>query len=89
MIRVKMKKERTNWLEFKFEMDGIPEKEIRDILSALEEKRKYYRLRNGSLMSLESRELEAMQRFLNELPVQKEDLEKGFECTNCSWSSSS
>ena len=79
MIRVKMKKERTNWLEFKFEMDGIPEKEIREVLSALEEKRKYYRLRNGSLMSLESREFEAMQRFLNELPVQKEDLEKGFD----------
>ena len=27
-----MKKERTNWLEFKFEMDGIPEKEIREVL---------------------------------------------------------
>ena len=79
MIRVKMKKERTNWLEFKFEMDGIPEKEIREVLSALEEKRKYYRLRNGSLMSLESREFEAMKRFLNELPVQKEDLEKGLD----------
>ena len=31
-IRVKMKKERTNWLEFKFEMDGIPEKQIREVL---------------------------------------------------------
>ena len=43
-VRVKIKKERTNWLEFKFEMDGIPEKHIREILVALEEKRKYYRL---------------------------------------------
>ena len=31
IIRVKMKKERTNWLEFKFEMDGIPEKQIREV----------------------------------------------------------
>ena len=76
-IRVKMKKERTNWLEFKFEMDGIPEKQIREVLSALEEKRKYYRLRNGSLMSLETREFEEMKRFLNELPIQNEDLESG------------
>ena len=76
-IRVKMKRERTNWLEFKFEMDGIPEKEIREVLSDLEEKRKYYRLRNGTLLSLETREFEEIKRFLNELPVQNEDLESG------------
>lgn len=76
-IRVKVKKERTNWLEFKFEMDGIPEKHIRDILEALEEKRKYYRLRNGALMSLETREWEEIQRFLKAGPIQDEDLEKG------------
>ena len=76
-IRVKVKKERTNWLEFKFEMDGIPEKQIKDILEALEEKRKYYRLRNGSLMSLETREWEEIQRFLKAGPIQDEDLEKG------------
>ncbi|MCM3666204.1 DEAD/DEAH box helicase [Mesobacillus subterraneus] len=76
-IRVKVKKERTNWLEFKFGMDGIPEKYIRDILEALEEKRKYYRLRNGALMSLETREWEEIQRFLKAGPIQDEDLEKG------------
>lgn len=76
-IRVKVKKERTNWLEFKFEIDGIPEKQIRDILRALEEKRKYYRLRNGSILSLETRDFEEIQRFLQALPVQNEDLESG------------
>ncbi|MBT2617971.1 MULTISPECIES: DEAD/DEAH box helicase [unclassified Bacillus (in: firmicutes)] len=74
-IRVKIKKERTNWLEFKFEMDDIPDKQIREILAALEEKRKYYRLRNGSLLSLETREYEEINRFLNALPIQDEDLE--------------
>ncbi|HEY2420149.1 MAG TPA: SNF2 helicase associated domain-containing protein, partial [Neobacillus sp.] len=53
-VRVRVKKERTNWLEFKFEMDGIPEKQIREVLAALEEKRKYYRLPNGSLLSLQT-----------------------------------
>ena len=76
-IRVKIKKERTNWLEFKFEMDGIPENQIRELLEALEEKRKYFRLRNGSLMSLETREFEEIQRFLKAGPIQNEDLEKG------------
>ncbi|MFE8697621.1 SNF2 helicase associated domain-containing protein [Cytobacillus sp. FJAT-53684] len=76
-ISVKMKKERTNWLEFKFEMDGVSEKEIRELLSALEEKRKYYRLRSGSLLSLETWEFQEIQRFLTALPVQNEDLESG------------
>lgn len=74
-IRVKVKKERTNWLEFKFELDGIPDKQIRDVLVALEEKRKYYRLRNGSLLSLETREFEEIQRFLKAAPVQQVDWE--------------
>ncbi|MFC7395027.1 SNF2 helicase associated domain-containing protein [Scopulibacillus cellulosilyticus] len=74
-IRVSINKERTNWLEFKFEMDGIPDKDIQEILLALEEKRKYYRLRNGSLLSLETREFEEINRFLNALPIQNEDLE--------------
>ncbi|MDQ1004583.1 SNF2 family DNA or RNA helicase [Neobacillus niacini] len=76
-IRVKVIKERTNWLEFKFDMDGIPEKQIKEVLSALEEKRKYYRLWNGALLSLETREFEEIQRFLQAAPVQAEDLEAG------------
>jgi SNF2 family DNA or RNA helicase len=76
-IRVKVKKERTNWLEFKFEMDGIPERQIKEILTALEEKRKYYRLRNGAMLSLETREFDEIQRFLQAVPVQAEDLEAG------------
>lgn len=74
-ISVKVKKERTNWLEFTFELAGIAENEIRGVLVALEEKRKYYRLRNGSLLSLEEREYEEIQRFLKAAPIQKEDFE--------------
>lgn len=74
-IKVKIKKERTNWLEFKFEMDGIADKQIREILAALEENRKYYRLQNGSLLSLETREMKEIQRFLKEVPVQDDDFE--------------
>ncbi|WP_208589574.1 DEAD/DEAH box helicase [Gracilibacillus suaedae] len=78
-IKVKIQRERTNWLEFKFEMDGIPDQEIRDILSALEEKQKYYRLRDGSLLSLETREFEELQRFLRSAaPIQdQEDVVSG------------
>ncbi|WP_110928674.1 DEAD/DEAH box helicase [Bacillus massiliglaciei] len=77
-IRVKVNKERTNWLEFTFEMKGIPDEEIKEILLAMEEKRKYYRLKNGSLFSLETRELDEINRFLKELPVQDDDLENSW-----------
>ncbi|BCB03627.1 DEAD/DEAH box helicase [Bacillus sp. KH172YL63] len=76
-IRVKVKKERMNWLEFKFELDGISDGQIQGVLQALEEKRKYYRLRNGSLLSLETKEFQDIQRFLHVAEAEKNDLIKG------------
>lgn len=76
-INVKVKKERTNWLEFTFKMDGISENEIREVITALKEKRKYYRLKNGTLFTLETREFAEIQRFLKEVPNQEEDLISG------------
>ncbi|MEI2663036.1 DEAD/DEAH box helicase [Rossellomorea sp. LJF3] len=78
-IRVKVKKERMNWLEFTFEMDGIPDRQVMEILGALEEKRKYYRMRNGSLLSLDSKEFQDIQRFMHTSQAEKDDLVKGLE----------
>ncbi|HWL13906.1 MAG TPA: DEAD/DEAH box helicase, partial [Ureibacillus sp.] len=74
-IRVKTPKDRTDWLEFKFEMDGIADKHIKELLQALEVKQKYYRLPSGSLLSLETREMEEIRRFLNAVPGQEDDFE--------------
>ena len=74
-ISVKLKKERTNWLEFKFEMDGISHNQIKEILQALEIKQKYYRLPNDSLLSLETKEMEEIRRFLLTGPIQDDDYE--------------
>ncbi|WP_106498406.1 DEAD/DEAH box helicase [Lentibacillus sp. Marseille-P4043] len=78
-IKVRHYKERTNWLEFTFTMDGIPETEIKELLAALEEKRKYYRLQDGALLSLETREMEEIRRFLHAAPVQDEEWETRFK----------
>lgn len=80
-IRVKVKKDRINWLAFKFEMEGIPEQQIRDILAALEEKRKYYRLPNGSLLSLEAKEYEEIRRFLYSPYIESKALADGLDLT--------
>ncbi|QJC51714.1 DEAD/DEAH box helicase family protein [Paenibacillus albicereus] len=58
--------ERTDWLEFRFEMNGIPESEIRAVLQSLEEKRPYHRLRSGALLPLRSEAYRQMIRYINE-----------------------
>jgi SNF2 family DNA or RNA helicase len=78
-IRVKVKRERTNWLEFKFDMEGIAEREIHELLSALEEKRKYYRMRNGSLMALDTKEAQEIHRFLGRAEVSSGSLANGLD----------
>ncbi|MFC4408976.1 SNF2 helicase associated domain-containing protein [Chungangia koreensis] len=66
---------RTNYLEFTFEMKGIPDAEIKAILAALREKLKYYRLRDGALLSLETKEMDEIRRFMVSVPAQPEDFE--------------
>lgn len=77
-IRVNVQKERTNWLEFKFEMDGVSNKQIKEILAAIKVKQKYYRLKDGALLSLETREMEEIQRFLRAIPAQDDEYELTF-----------
>ncbi|MFE9274357.1 SNF2 helicase associated domain-containing protein [Paenibacillus glucanolyticus] len=59
--------ERTDWLELKFDMEGIREAEIREIVKSLEEKRKYHRLPNGALLPLESDEFQAVVALMNRI----------------------
>ncbi|GGG14749.1 DEAD/DEAH box helicase [Paenibacillus abyssi] len=70
--------ERTDWLEFQFEMEGIPESEIRYLIKSLEEKRKYHRLANGALLPLESSDFQEIIGFLNDMGIHKSDV-KGTE----------
>ncbi|PZM64682.1 DEAD/DEAH box helicase [Paenibacillus dendritiformis] len=67
--------ERTDWLEFRFEMDGIPESEIRRIIQSLEEKRKYHRLPNGALLPLDRAELQEIIAFLNDAGIRQEHIQ--------------
>ncbi len=73
IISVKLD-ERTDWLAFSFDMNGIPESDIRNLLKALEEKRKYYRLPNGALLPLESKEFQDIVRFMNEMGIRNSDV---------------
>lgn len=66
--------ERTDWLELKFEIEGIPESEIRNLIKSLEERQKYHRLPNGTLLPLESSEFHEIIRFVNDIGIHKSDV---------------
>ncbi|MFC4099859.1 DEAD/DEAH box helicase [Paenibacillus xanthanilyticus] len=66
--------ERTDWLEFKFELTGISDGEIRNVLKAVVERRRYHRLPDGALLPLEGREYEDILRFMNDMGISKTEL---------------
>ncbi|MFJ7825904.1 SNF2 helicase associated domain-containing protein [Psychrobacillus sp. NPDC096623] len=74
-IRVEVK-ERTDWLEFKFDLKEIPEKEIQRLMASMEEKRRFYRIPGGSLVSLETPEYQALSSFIIDMGITTDTLEE-------------
>lgn len=74
-IRVEVK-ERTDWLDFKFDLNGIPEKEIQRLMASVEEKRKFYRIPNGNLISLETPEFQALSNFMIDMGISSDAIQE-------------
>ncbi|MFC3041204.1 SNF2 helicase associated domain-containing protein [Virgibacillus xinjiangensis] len=67
----------TNLLDIGFEIDGIDDSEIDKIIEAMIEKKRYYRLGNGALLSLEGEEFSSMRQFFDEMNLDKDDIHEG------------
>lgn len=67
----------SNLLEIGFSMDGIEDKEISHILNAVMEKKRYYRLASGALLSLEGEEFASVQQLFSDLDIRKSDIHDG------------
>ena len=67
--------ERTDWLDCRFELDGYPVEEIRELLRSLEEKRKYHRLRSGALVPLDTTAFQEIGDFIDEMGVRVRKLD--------------
>ncbi|TJY44406.1 helicase SNF [Cohnella pontilimi] len=65
----------TDWLEVRFDIDGIDDDEIRELLRHLVEKRKYYRMPSGAYVSLEEEGYASIGRMLEEMDLRKNDLQ--------------
>lgn len=71
-IKVHVKKERTNWLAFSFDTWQLSKEEILGLMEAIRLNKKYYPLKNGSLFSLDLKEKEQIQKFLNGISLDEE-----------------
>lgn len=63
-------------LEFSFELEGVNRGELKDIFSALREKKKYHRLRSGAFVSLEDKAMQDLGEMVDFLNIKDRDLEK-------------
>lgn len=64
-----------SWLDISFTIDGIQEDDITQALRAAIERRKYYRLSDGALLSLTTESFERFQRLADELDLSAKDLD--------------
>lgn len=65
----------TNLLEIGFEIEGVSEEEVQKILEAVIEKKRYYRMNSGSIVSLENEAYDSMKQLFTDLKVKRGDLE--------------
>lgn len=61
-------------LQFSFKFEGVGKDELQDLFMSLKEKKKYYRLKDGSFMPLESPELIEVSELLEHLHISHKDL---------------
>lgn len=67
----------TNLLEIGFDIEGLDDTEIAKILDAVIEKKRYYRLQSGEMLSLEGEEFISIQNFFRDLDIRKSDVQDG------------
>lgn len=64
-------------LDIQFDMDGISTEDVSNILQALVEKRRFYRIPNGALINLESDDFSSFQSLQKNLQLSKKQMEDG------------
>lgn len=67
----------TNLLEIGFDISGVDKSEVEAMLAAVVEKKRFYRLQSGALVSLENEEFRSMQTLFDELAMKGTDLVDG------------
>ncbi|MCA0172478.1 DEAD/DEAH box helicase [Bacillus sp. RAR_GA_16] len=66
-----------NWLDVSFDMKGLNEEEISNILKAVIEKDRYYRLSNGTFVSMENEDFQHVSQLFDDLNIKQNDIDRG------------
>jgi SNF2 family DNA or RNA helicase len=66
-----------NWLDVSFDMKGLDDEEISNILKAVIEKDRYYRLSNGTFVSMENEDFQHVSQLFDDLNIKQNDIERG------------
>lgn len=61
-------------LKYTFDLGAISKEEIKKVLNSLEQKKKYYRLKSGEILSLEDKNLEELNSLSKDLELTSKDL---------------
>lgn len=67
----------SNLLDIGFDIEGINDEEVDQVLNAVMEKRRYYRLQDGAFLSLEGEEFASVKQLFDDLDIGQEDLQDG------------
>lgn len=67
----------TGMLDVSFDINGISNTQVQDLLQALVEKKRYYRIPDGPLIALENESFDSFQQFIDQLQLGKSDLQDG------------
>ncbi|MBA2175596.1 DEAD/DEAH box helicase [Halobacillus locisalis] len=65
-----------SWLDINFKIDGINDEDVSAALKAAIERKKYYRLSDGALLSLTTESFERFQRLADELDLSAKDVDE-------------
>ncbi|GKU26079.1 SNF2 helicase associated domain-containing protein [Clostridium folliculivorans] len=64
-------------LEIYFSIEGVDNRELWHIFTSIKQKKKYYKLKNGNFITLQEKELKALEEIINYAEVKKDELTSG------------
>ncbi|WP_085505925.1 DEAD/DEAH box helicase [Thalassobacillus devorans] len=67
--------EEGNWLDIAFSMDGITTDDISEVMKAVIEKKRYYKLSEGALLALDTPAFDRFRRLADEFELETEDID--------------
>src|SRR5699024_11008147 len=67
----------SNLLEIGFDISGVNDDEVHQIIQAVIEKQRFYRLNSGAIVSLEREGFHAMEKLFDDLNVKEADVKDG------------